>query len=307
MASYEKRGNGWRVFVCVNRKRASKTFATKREATAWAIDQEADGILARHTLREAIERYRPIAEAHKGWQAELSRLKTFESAKFIDTPLELITPAVLAFWRDERLQTMAPVSVRREIIIMSSLFKVAIREWGWMRTNPLATVKKPGTSKPRQRGISQDEIDAICANLSKARTGAQVTAMFLLSIETGLRLSELVSLKWEDVTEKSLTLYDTKNGDARSVPLSMSARSVINQRKGIDPKKVFTLSPHVVSQAFRRATVNGVHFHDARSEAITRLSKRLNVMQLAKMIGHRDLKSLMHYYAESAEEIADRL
>jgi integrase len=70
---------------------------------------------------------------------------------------------------------------------------------------------------------------------------------------------------------------------------------------------VFTLSAAAASKAFQRASVAGVHFHDARSEAVTRLSRKLDVMQLARMIGHRDLASLMAYYAERPEDIADRL
>lgn len=50
-----------------------------------------------------------------------------------------------------------------------------------------------------------------------------------------------------------------------------------------------------------------VHFHDSRAEAIWRLSKKLDVMQLARVIGHRDLKSLMIYYAESASSMAKQL
>jgi integrase len=131
--------------------------------------------------------------------------------------------------------------------------------------------------------------------------------MFLLSIETGMRMGELISLRWDGVAEKSVTLLDTKNGDKRHVPLSQKAREIIARRKDIDPVSVFTLNSFVVSQTFRRATINGAHFHDARSEAVTRLSKKLDVMALAKMIGHRDLRSLMFYYSEKPEDIADKL
>lgn len=44
-----------------------------------------------------------------------------------------------------------------------------------------------------------------------------------------------------------------------------------------------------------------------RAVALTKLSKKLNVLELAKMIGHRDTKSLMIYYRETADEIADKL
>lgn len=53
--------------------------------------------------------------------------------------------------------------------------------------------------------------------------------------------------------------------------------------------------------------VDGLTFHDLRHSAITRLAKKLDVLALAKMVGHRDLRQLMIYYNPSAEELAGRL
>jgi hypothetical protein len=50
-----------------------------------------------------------------------------------------------------------------------------------------------------------------------------------------------------------------------------------------------------------------LHYHDSRAEAIWRLSKKLDVMELARVIGHRDLRSLLLYYQADADELADRL
>lgn len=311
MAHIRKYGDKWRAEVCVERKRRARTFTTKRDAVEWANEQESNGILAQHTLRDALKAYEPIAMSHKGSQAELSRLKSLAKMRCVDLPLEFVTPAMLAAWRDARLKEVAPVSVRREMIVLGALFKLAVREWGWLRSSPLDRVTKPPTSKPRRRGISQAEIDAISAKLGLMRAGPQVAQMFLMSIETGMRLSELLALRWPDVAEKYCILRDSKNKDSRQIPLSMKAREIVEQRRKIDPASVFTLAPHVVSKTFQRARSEAgcpdVHFHDARSEAITRLSKKLDVLQLAKMIGHRDIKSLMFYYAESAESMADKL
>lgn len=307
MAHIAKVGLKWRAEVCVDRKRQAKTFPTKREAVAWANVQEQDGILSRHTLAEALEKYKAIAQGHKGYQSELSRIRSLTASCLAKVPLDMITAAKIASWRDERLAQVAPVSVRREMIILSALLAVAVQEWGWLRSNPMATVKKPPTSVARRRGIAGAEIDQIVGNLAPMRAGPQVAQMFRLSLETAMRLGELVALRWPDVSDKTVRLRETKNGDVRIVSLSPAARAIIAERRNIDPETVFTLSAHVASKAFQRASVNGVHFHDARGEAITRLSKKLDVLQLAKMIGHRDPKSLMHYYAESAEDIADRL
>ena len=62
---------------------------------------------------------------------------------------------------------------------------------------------------------------------------------------------------------------------------------------------------------FRRARdtamIENLHFHDSRAEAIWRLSKKLDVLELARVIGHRDIKSLLIYYQVDADELADRL
>ena len=48
-------------------------------------------------------------------------------------------------------------------------------------------------------------------------------------------------------------------------------------------------------------------FHDTRHEAITRLCKKLDVLSLARMIGHADIRELNTYYNATAEDIANYL
>lgn len=74
---------------------------------------------------------------------------------------------------------------------------------------------------------------------------------------------------------------------------------------------VFRLSSDQIDALWRRmrklAAVDGLHFHDLRAEATTRLSKKLDILTLARMIGHKDVRMLQVYYRESAEETAKRL
>jgi integrase len=48
-------------------------------------------------------------------------------------------------------------------------------------------------------------------------------------------------------------------------------------------------------------------FHDARHEATTRLAGKLQVLDLARVTGHRDIKQLMTYYNKDARELAELL
>ncbi len=307
MASIQKRGASWVAEVCIDRKRKSKSFATKREAVSWANELEADGVRPDKTLSDLIDVYRPISERKRGYQSELSRLKHLETTNLAKLPWVKITARKLAEYRDARLEDVGQSSVRRELIILSAMFEHAVNELQWIGINPLKTVRKPSPAPPRPRGIAKEEIDAILLNLSPMAAGKQVSDMFLVSLETGMRLGELLSLRWSDVFDKYVVLRETKNGDVRNVPLSQKARDILQERRKLGGDDVFTLTTAQASKCFQRATVNGAHFHDARSEAITRLSKKLDVLQLAKMIGHRDIKSLMFYYAEKPEDIADKL
>jgi len=78
--------------------------------------------------------------------------------------------------------------------------------------------------------------------------------------------------------------------------------------RGVDRAQVFTVDSQVSSTLFRRARIRAkiedLTFHDSRHDAITRLAQKLNVLQLARMVGHRDIRSLQTYYNETAESMA---
>lgn len=60
-------------------------------------------------------------------------------------------------------------------------------------------------------------------------------------------------------------------------------------------------------KAVTRAGIEDLTFHDSRHEAVTRLSKKLGILELARMIGHKDIRQLQVYYNETAAEIAKKL
>jgi integrase len=77
------------------------------------------------------------------------------------------------------------------------------------------------------------------------------------------------------------------------------------------PPRKRLITPAVLDAAFRRARdragLSGFTFHDSRANALTRLAQVLAPLDLARMIGHRDLGSLLVYYRPSAASIAERL
>lgn len=319
MASIQKHKGGWRAQVRKGAERDSRTFRTKQEASRWALEREAEltgAKLPDKTLADALKAYRTdVMPSHKGARWEEVRLLRWEKEDWVRVRLRDSNPDVFAQWRDDRLKEVQPASVRREMGLMRSVLEhVRQPPLRWIRENPMQGVKRPSEPPSRKRRITDAEVlkvmvatgldDGLKADTAMHRTGLA----FLFALETAMRAGEILGLRWEDVREKSATLPRTKNGDQREVPLSMRAREIIAVLPRSD-SPVFDLHPGTRDGCWRKATagMQDLHFHDSRAEAIWRLSKKLDVLELARVIGHRDIKSLMIYYQTSADELADRL
>lgn len=62
------------------------------------------------------------------------------------------------------------------------------------------------------------------------------------------------------------------------------------------------------SKLCRELLIEGLTFHDARATALTHLSKKVDVLTLAKISRHKDISLLSNvYYRESAAQIAARI
>lgn len=307
------------------RIRTSKTFARKLEATAWAADTETRilagtwGQPVMETLGDVFARYaREVSPTKRGAQWEQVRLTSFGRLAIADLPIASLTPDILGRWRDSRLAAVSAGTVLREITLMTSVLEHARREWRLITVNPMRDVRKPKAPRARDRLISPDEILRVTLALGYdgppvETYSQQVAVMFLAAIETAMRAGEMAELRWADVdvTRRVARLRDTKNGDAREVPLSHSAVELLEQLRGVDPVRVFTVPPAsrdaLFRKAVKRAGIEDLHFHDSRAEACVRLSKKLDVLELARVIGHRDPRSLMIYFRETAEDIAKKL
>lgn len=144
------------------------------------------------------------------------------------------------------------------------------------------------------------------------KTTARAIHAFRFAVETAMRAGEIVGLTEDTVDRETrvATLPRTKNGTARKVPLSMAALDLLGDLPKTDGP-LFGLTSQQIDALFRKARdkagIENLHFHDSRHEAITRLARKLDVLSLARIVGHKDIKMLMIYYNETAEDLAQRL
>lgn len=228
----------------------------------------------------------------------------------------------LAEWRDARLKVVQAATVHRDFSLLRNVLTVARDEWKWMTHNPVKGLSLPEYGIPRDRRVDPwKEVRPLVRVLGyvtgKApQTKQQETALaFLVGLRSAMRAGEILQLGKAslDLTKRLATVkHKTQHltGRPRVVPLTRQACRLLRPVAHLE--HCFTVKPPSLDALFRkhrdRLLLNDLHFHDSRGEALTRLSKRVDVMTLAKISGHRDLGVLLNtYYRETAEQIAARL
>lgn len=196
--------------------------------------------------------------------------------------------------------------------LIESVLEIARKEWKWIAVNPIKDVQKPQQPRSRRRRVPDSDTKAVCDKLT-GPAGVEVAAGFRLAIETGMRAGEMWGLERGqiDLQKRVAQLDKTKNGDERGVPLSLVAVEIIERLLADGRDTLFTISKASRDVLFRRARdaagIANLHFHDSRAEAVYRLSKKLDPLELGRAIGHRDPKSLYFYYEADAAELARKL
>jgi integrase len=151
-----------------------------------------------------------------------------------------------------------------------------------------------------------------------------LTLIFDLALETAMRLREIFTLQREqiDLAKRTVFLERTKNGSSRQVPLSTVAVARLEGHEGQgvmfpwvrdgtpeDLRRVTSLLSRRFGTVFRLAGCDDLNFHDLRHEATCRLYLRtkLSDVQIARITGHKDLRTLRRYASLRGSDLAAQL
>ena len=326
MASFRQRSSKWQARV----KRDGfpdqvKTFDAKADAERWArsVESEMDrgafsspSTARKTTLGELIERYMlEVLPRMKGAKEDSIRLKALCRRAITKCSVAALTPSKIANYRDERLTEVAPGTVVRELAYLSSIINHGRREWGIHAVNPVALVRKPVQPHGRDRILTPVERELLISELHPARRRSiWMLPLVVVALETAMRRSELLALRWGDINleRRTATLHMTKNGESRVVPLSTSAVQTLTAMPRSICGAVFPITACALAanfdKAVERAKLPDLHFHDLRHTAITHMATKLpNLIELAAVSGHKSLKMLQRYYHPDAGELARKL
>lgn len=329
MAYFRKLKGGWRAEVEIHGVRKSKVHPTKAHAQAWAAVEEAAIIKGTSneypdkTLSDALKRYSDTVSTRKrSCRSEQLRFDAMQRdfPALCGKVLHKITPADIGEWRDARCKNVSDSSVVREACSLKNLWNVAREEWGWCGASPWTKAKMPKKAHARTRQTSSNEIYRLVRSMGYV-TGRKPTTMqqqvayaYLVAHHTAMRAGEVLGLRKSTVNlaKRVITLNTHKTVDEvgiRFVPFTKRALRLLRLLDSWTDDKYFTLESASLDTLFRkvrdRLMIENLRFHDSRAAALTRLSKRMDVLRLARVSGHKDLNQLNDaYYRASAADIA---
>ena len=320
-----------------NNPTVTKTFSSKNLAEKWARKTELEieeGVYfdkqeaANHTVAELVDRYliedlQKLAESD--WRMRSRQLKWWK-VEIGHKTLNKVTPVLLVECRNKlkseeissknnpETKFRSGSTVNRYMAALSAAFGIASSEWQWVKENPFSRVRREKESDGRIRFLSADER----SNLLEACQGSQNKSLYLITIlalSTGMRQAEVMTLTWQQINIErgTITLFKTKNGEIRVVPLVGFAKQLILQlskvRKLNNPyifdgrhKSHAQFPRKAWETAVRKSDITDFHFHDCRHSAASELAMNgASLHEIAAVLGHKTL-AMVQRYAHLSEQ-----
>lgn len=331
MASIEKRqikdgSTSYRVKVRLKGyPTQTATFSRLTDAKKWVQQTETairegrhfkTSEAKKHTLSEAIDRYKSYILAHKTnsianqenylkwWNKEIGEYRMFD-----------ISPSLIIEYRDKLLgsenkygRKIGSATANRYVTALGHVFTVAMNEWEWIENNPIRKVKKYKESRGRVRFLSDDERESLLQACKKS-TNSYLYIIVVLALSTGARKMEILSIKHQDIDfdRGTIILHETKNGERRVLPLQGYAMSLMKEHVkncNLECEYVFSsgkkCQPIDIRRAWessiKKSGIDDFRFHDLRHSAASYLAMNgASLAEIAEVLGHKTLQMVKRY------------
>jgi integrase len=326
MATIRKRRGKWQVQIRrMGQPPSSKTFLLRADAVTWArqVDAQADraGLpvgtkaLRQFTLGDLIKRYRDtITSEKKTATNETIVLNAFLRHRICEQRLSELGRSDFAAYAKDRLKTVCPATLQRELVPIKHMLKVACLEWQLpLSINLLDRTNVNFHAQPRERRLRDNELQLLLTSAQQCRNRL-ITPVILIAYETGMRRGEILAIRGFDLDgeERSLTIPKTKTGYSRKIPLTEKAFVLLRDLKINERELIFPVSPNALRLAWehvkKRAGIDDLRFHDLRHEAISRFFEMgLSMPEVASISGHRDPRMLFRYAHANLKIVREKL
>ncbi len=325
MGIYQK-GKNWYIDYYVKGHRKRKMIGPSKKLAELVLKdvhlknarEEYLGILEEKKMLfdEYASRYLDYSKANKS-PATYERSERFSvkqlSLAFKGKYLYSITPVMIEKYKANRLKTITPASVNRELACLKYMYTKAI-EWGYVKANPAKKVKLLKESPGRLRYLKPEEVDA----LLKA-CAIHIRPIVVTALNTGMRKSEILNLRWQEVDlgNRKVTVANAKNNEKRVIPINQTLYKELSALS-MEPKNDYVflgtngLPVGNIKKGFcgalKRAGIADFRFHDLRHTFGSQMVMQgVDIKTVQQIMGHKTIKMTMRYSHLSPEYVEEAM
>jgi len=258
------------------------------------------------------------------YENDLRQFATYVGDTYELTNLDEIQSSIVRSWLVSMMDAgLSPRSVNRKITALKSLYRYAIKS-GWVAVNPMHKVSSPKTPKKLPEYIEAEKLDLLLdtAEFSADFNGRRDHLIIELFYGTGMRLSELLGLKIEDVQLNNKQIKVTgKRNKQRIIPmfdtLAQELKTFLSERSAIvtDQRQVFVfedgsaLYPVYVYRLVNKY-LSQVSTRKKKSPHVLRhsfatemLNKGADLNAIKELLGHASLSATQVYTHNTIEKL----
>lgn len=237
------------------------------------------------TVSEAFDLFIELyaKERNKDWKCAENRLRGTFIREYGAVDIRDITRQDIIRLLDNMMARKTPIQANRVLAGIAKFLKWCA-ERGYIETSPAIYIAKPAKENPRDRVLSDDELNKIWSQTKKM--GYPFGNILQILILTGQRKSEVAEMRWSELDLKSkvwvIPKERSKNGNSHSVPLTQPVIDILESvPRFLHSEFVFTTTGRSPVSGFgktkkRLDTVTGISdwiIHDLRRTAASGMAR----------------------------------
>src|SRR6266851_8243123 len=306
----------WGYTVQVNGKQERKFDAVWTENDARdALSRRLKAIEAGRLTRPADATLAALADEYLSYKSNQQKRSLKEDRRIIKTRLlpafgadlllRRLSESLIAQYEKKRAGEVSAFTVSNELSVLRHMLRLG-RKWGYVEQVP--EIELPKKPEGRQRYLDEDEITRLLTACEESKN-PYLRTIVTLALNTGMRKGEILGLAWEqvDLSTARLTLYKTKSGKPRGVPINRAVYEALvalepdaKQRQGLLFKRHDGAAWGQIRTAFavalKKAKIEGFRFHDLRHTAASHMVMRgATLKKVQEILGHSDFKMTLRY------------
>ena len=254
------------------------------------------------------------------YAVDLAQFAEFMTLQGVDGVQDVDARAIRSFVREMIGFGYSKTTVARKLSAVRS-WSAFLKVRGLVRTDAAKGIKGPRMPKLLPRALSREDAERLVEQGPEGKTLIRDRAILEILYGCGLRIAELVSLRWEDmepVEERMLRVFG-KGRKERIVPYGRCALEAVVEWRKLVPSSSLYLFPgtkerpltvrtvhRVVTKAAERVGLSEVTPHTLRHSFATHLLEGgASIVAVKGLLGHENMLTTQRYIAVGAEHLRE--